>query len=193
MHYAMKNYPLTGKRGLILASDHPIVEVQAIQNGTLYPMFSWLICCFRCCPYPFRRPDCSWNQRYLVCFVDRVCSKPSSVCLSPNICALISSDTLNLLILWPHTQQLKAWDWEDTGKFWILEATFRWCWCWDAPWKEAAWCFWGFRSEGMLWYSIRRESMDMSDCQWFWQVGQKSASAKLFHPFHFIALCRFWS
>ncbi|CAP36294.1 Protein CBG18973 [Caenorhabditis briggsae] len=33
MHYAMKNYYLTGKRGLVLASDHPIVEVQAIQNG----------------------------------------------------------------------------------------------------------------------------------------------------------------
>lgn len=33
MHYAMKRYYLSGKRGLVLGSDHPIVEVQAIQNG----------------------------------------------------------------------------------------------------------------------------------------------------------------
>ncbi|EGT47037.1 hypothetical protein CAEBREN_10313 [Caenorhabditis brenneri] len=33
MHYAMKNYYLADKRGLVLASDHPIVEIQAIQNG----------------------------------------------------------------------------------------------------------------------------------------------------------------
>uniref|UniRef100_A0A1I7TAX2 Methyltransferase n=2 Tax=Caenorhabditis tropicalis TaxID=1561998 RepID=A0A1I7TAX2_9PELO len=33
MHYAMRNFYLTGKRGLVLAGDHPIVEVQAIQNG----------------------------------------------------------------------------------------------------------------------------------------------------------------
>ncbi|CAI2353987.1 unnamed protein product [Caenorhabditis sp. 36 PRJEB53466] len=33
MHFAMKSYNIRGKRGIVLAGDHPITEVQAIQNG----------------------------------------------------------------------------------------------------------------------------------------------------------------
>uniref|UniRef100_A0A8R1E446 Uncharacterized protein n=1 Tax=Caenorhabditis japonica TaxID=281687 RepID=A0A8R1E446_CAEJA len=36
MHYAMNHYLPHGARGIVLADEHPIVEVQAIQNGAAH-------------------------------------------------------------------------------------------------------------------------------------------------------------